>query len=43
MATGLIREMMGAMKAWGRGEYGHSGIITILGTLAGDTRQRRSQ
>lgn len=33
--TGLIREMMGAMKALGRGEYDHSGIITILEDLAG--------
>jgi 2-hydroxy-3-oxopropionate reductase len=33
--TGLIREMMGAMKAVGREEYDHSGIITILEDLAG--------
>jgi 2-hydroxy-3-oxopropionate reductase len=33
--TGLIREMMGAMKALGREEYDHSGIITILEDLAG--------
>jgi 2-hydroxy-3-oxopropionate reductase len=33
--TGLIREMMGAMKALGREEYDHSGIITTLENLAG--------
>ncbi|MGB9023751.1 MAG: 2-hydroxy-3-oxopropionate reductase [Candidatus Bathyarchaeia archaeon] len=32
--TGLIHEMMGAMKTLGRGEYDHSGIITILEDLA---------
>jgi 2-hydroxy-3-oxopropionate reductase len=32
--TGLIHEMMGAMKAWGLGEYDHSGIITVLQRLA---------
>jgi len=32
--TGLIHEMMGAMKASGRGEYDHSGIITVLEDLA---------
>jgi 2-hydroxy-3-oxopropionate reductase len=32
--TSLIHEMMGAMKAWGRGEYDHSGIITVLQELA---------
>ena len=32
--TGLIHEMMGAMKVWGRGEYDHSGIITVLQELA---------
>lgn len=33
--TGLVREMMGAMKALGREEYDHSGILTILDDLAG--------
>ncbi len=33
--TGLVREMMGAMKALGREDYDHSGIITILDDLAG--------
>jgi 2-hydroxy-3-oxopropionate reductase len=32
--TSLIHEMMGAMKAGGRGEYDHSGIITVLQELA---------
>jgi 2-hydroxy-3-oxopropionate reductase len=32
--TGLIHEMMGAMKVWGRGEYDHSGIITVIQDLA---------
>jgi 2-hydroxy-3-oxopropionate reductase len=32
--TSLIHEMMGAMKAWGHGEYDHSGIITVLKELA---------
>lgn len=32
--TSLIHEMMGAMKVSGRGEYDHSGIITILEDLA---------
>ena len=32
--TSLIHEMMGAMKVWGRGEYDHSGIITVLQELA---------
>lgn len=32
--TGLIHEMMGAMKVLGRGEYDHSGIITLLEDLA---------
>lgn len=32
--TGLIHEMMSAMKASGRGEYDHSGIITVLEDLA---------
>jgi len=32
--TGLIHEMMGAMKVSGRGEYDHSGIITVLEDLA---------
>jgi 2-hydroxy-3-oxopropionate reductase len=32
--TGLIHEMMGVMKVWGRGEYDHSGIITVLQELA---------
>jgi len=32
--TGLIHEMMGTMKTLGRGEYDHSGIITILEDLA---------
>jgi 2-hydroxy-3-oxopropionate reductase len=32
--TSLIHEMMGAMKVWGRGEYDHSGIITVLQDLA---------
>jgi 2-hydroxy-3-oxopropionate reductase len=32
--TGLIHEMMGAMKVWDRGEYDHSGIITVLQDLA---------
>jgi 2-hydroxy-3-oxopropionate reductase len=32
--TGLIHEMMGAMKASGRGEYDHSGIITLLEDFA---------
>ena len=32
--TGIIHEMMGAMKAWGRGEYDHSGIITVIQKLA---------
>jgi 2-hydroxy-3-oxopropionate reductase len=42
--TGLIREMMGAMKALGREEYDHSGIITILEDLAGrDTTESRLQ
>jgi 2-hydroxy-3-oxopropionate reductase len=32
--TSLIREMMGAMKVTGRGDYDHSGIITVLEELA---------
>jgi len=32
--TSLIREMMGAMKASGQGEYDHSGILTVLQELA---------
>jgi 2-hydroxy-3-oxopropionate reductase len=32
--TGLIHEMMGAMKVSGRGEYDHSGIVTVLEDLA---------
>jgi len=32
--TGLIHEIMGAMKVSGRGEYDHSGIITVLEDLA---------
>jgi len=32
--TGLIHEMMGAMKVSGRGEYDHSAIVTILEDLA---------
>jgi 2-hydroxy-3-oxopropionate reductase len=32
--TGLVHEMMGVMKASGRGEYDHSGIITVLEDLA---------
>jgi len=32
--TSLIREMMGAMKVAGRGDFDHSGIITILEDLA---------
>jgi len=32
--TGLIHQMMGAMKFSGRGEYDHSGIITVLEELA---------
>jgi 2-hydroxy-3-oxopropionate reductase len=32
--TSLIHEMMGTMKVWGRGEYDHSGIITVLQDLA---------
>jgi 2-hydroxy-3-oxopropionate reductase len=32
--TSLIHEMMGAMKVWGRGEYDHSAIITVLQELA---------
>ena len=32
--TGLIHEMMGAMMTSGRGEYDHSGIITVLEDLA---------
>jgi len=32
--TSLIHEMMGIMKVWGRGEYDHSGIITVLQDLA---------
>jgi 2-hydroxy-3-oxopropionate reductase len=32
--TSLIREMMGAMKVAGRGDYDHSGIITVLEELA---------
>jgi len=32
--TSLIHEMMGSMKASGRGEYDHSGIITVLQELA---------
>jgi 2-hydroxy-3-oxopropionate reductase len=32
--TSLIHEMMGAMKVGGRGEYDHSGIITVLQELA---------
>jgi len=32
--TSLIHEMMGIMKIWGRGEYDHSGIITVLQDLA---------
>jgi len=32
--TGLIHQMMGAMKVSGRGEYDHSGIITVLEDLA---------
>jgi 2-hydroxy-3-oxopropionate reductase len=32
--TSIIHEMMGAMKVSGRGEYDHSGIITVLEDLA---------
>lgn len=32
--TSLIHEMMGAMKASGRGEYDHSGILTVVEDLA---------
>ena len=32
--TGLIHEMMGAMKVSGRGEYDHSAIVTFLEDLA---------
>jgi 2-hydroxy-3-oxopropionate reductase len=32
--TSLIHEIMGAMKVRGRGEYDHSGIITVLQELA---------
>jgi len=32
--TSLIHEMMGAMKVAGRGEYDHSGIITVIEDLA---------
>ncbi len=32
--TSLIHEMMGAMKVGGRGDYDHSGIITVLQDLA---------
>ncbi|MGA2784929.1 MAG: 2-hydroxy-3-oxopropionate reductase [Candidatus Bathyarchaeia archaeon] len=32
--TSLIREMMGAMKVSGRGDFDHSGIITVLEDLA---------
>jgi 2-hydroxy-3-oxopropionate reductase len=32
--TSLIREMMGAMKVAGRGDFDHSGIITVLEDLA---------
>ena len=32
--TGLIHEMMGAMKVLGRGEFDHSAIITMLEDLA---------
>jgi 2-hydroxy-3-oxopropionate reductase len=32
--TALIHEIMGAMKVSGRGEYDHSGIITMLEDLA---------
>jgi 3-hydroxyisobutyrate dehydrogenase-like beta-hydroxyacid dehydrogenase len=32
--TSLIHEMMSIMKVWGRGEYDHSGIITVLQDLA---------
>jgi len=32
--TSVIHEMMGAMKVAGRGEYDHSGIITVLEDLA---------
>jgi len=32
--TGLIHQMMGSMKVSGRGEYDHSGIITVLEDLA---------
>jgi len=32
--TSLIHEMMSAMKTAGRGEYDHSGIITVLEDLA---------
>jgi 2-hydroxy-3-oxopropionate reductase len=32
--TSLIHEMMGAMKVAGRGDFDHSGIITILEDLA---------
>jgi 2-hydroxy-3-oxopropionate reductase len=32
-ATGVVHEMMGAMKVWGRGECDHSGIITVLQDL----------
>jgi len=32
--TSVIHEMMGAMKVSGRGEYDHSGIITVLEELA---------
>jgi 2-hydroxy-3-oxopropionate reductase len=32
--TSIIHEMMGAMKVSGRGEYDHSGILTVLEDLA---------
>jgi 2-hydroxy-3-oxopropionate reductase len=32
--TALVHELFGAMKAQGRGDYDHSGIITILEDLA---------
>ena len=32
--TSIIREMMGAMMVSGRGEYDHSGILTVLEDLA---------
>ena len=33
--TGLIHEMMGAMKTSGRGEHDHSAIMTAVENLAG--------